>query len=202
MKGNHRFSLIGRFGMGKSQSRSSQKDGSSVRAAAVFNRGKGKGTVAETGLKGTALEQAYRELMLENQLLLESNEHLHERISRIEAGLEESPAAKQLIRAQRNALAERSHRLREVQYENINLKREQKKLVKENQKLAASLARRMQDVQPLLNREQLSRRELEEAKAALRKKSDELAKLTHKYYQLEARSKPRRRSGSAVNSRF
>jgi myosin heavy subunit len=153
-------------------------------------------------LKGAELEQAYRDLMLENQMLVESNEHLHERLARVEAGLEESPAAKQLIRAQRNALAERSHRLREVQYENLNLKREQKKLVKENQRLAASLARHMQDIQPLLNQEQLSRRELEEAKAALRKKSDQLATLTDQYYQLEARSKPQPPPSSAANGRF
>ena len=203
MKGNRRFSLIDRFAMGKSRSLSSRQDDNSVEPAAIIKRG--QGTVAETGstgLKGAALEQAYRELMLENQLLVESNEHLHERLARMEAGLEESPAAKQLIRAQRNALAERSHRLREVQYENLNLKREQKKLVKENQKLAASLARHMQDIQPLLNQEQLSRRELEEAKAALRKKSDQLARLTDKYYQLEARSKPQPPPSSAANGRF
>ncbi|MCW9078919.1 MAG: hypothetical protein OQK74_07075 [Gammaproteobacteria bacterium] len=148
------------------------------------------------------MEQAYRDLMLENQMLVESNEHLHERLARVEAGLEESPAAKQLIRAQRNALAERSHRLREVQYENLNLKREQKKLVKENQRLAASLARHMHDIQPLLSQEKLSQRELEEAKAALRKKSDQLATLTDKYYQLEARSKPQPPPSSAANGRF
>ena len=99
-------------------------------------------------------------------------------------------------------MAERSHRLREVQYENLNLKREQKKLVKENQRLAASLARHMHDIQPLLSQEQLSQRELEEAKAALRKKSDQLATLTDKYYQLEARSKPQPPPSSAANGRF
>mgnify|MGYP000246471607 CR=1 FL=1 len=63
-------------------------------------------------LKGDALEQAYRDLILENQLLVDSNQRLHQRIAQIEAGLSESPAAKQLIRAQRNALAERSRELR------------------------------------------------------------------------------------------
>ena len=140
--------------------------------------------------------------MLENHVLAETNERLHERLARIEANIEESPAAKQLIRAQRNALAERSHRLREVQYENLHLKREKNKLVEENQKLASSLARHMQDIQPLLNQEQISRRELEEAKAALREKSNALARLTDRYYQLEARSKPRPPPSSAANGRF
>lgn len=153
-------------------------------------------------LKGDALEQAYRDLILENQLLVDSNQRLHQRIAQIEAGLSESPAAKQLIRAQRNALAERSRELREVQYENLRLKREQKRMHAENRKLAASLARHMQDIQPLLHKEELSRRELEEAKAALREKSNELAKLTDKYYQLEARSVARPPPSSAANSRY
>ena len=151
-------------------------------------------------LQGAELEQAYRNLMLENQLLAESNTRLHDRIVKAEAGLTESPAAKRLIRTQRNALAERSRRLRELQYENLSLKREQKQMREENRKLAASLARHMQDIQPLLHREELSRRELEEAKVALREKRNELAKLTDKYYQLEARSMPRPPPSSAANS--
>lgn len=188
MKGDGRFSLMDRFVSSKSRSSSpvNLQPGASGGPA----------------LKGSALEQAYRELMLENHVLAETNGRLHERLVQIEAGLEESPAAKQLIRAQRNALAERSHRLREVQYENLILKREQKKLVRENQKFAASLARHMQDIQPLLNQEQISRRELEEAKTALREKTNALAKLTDKYYQLEARSKPRPPPSSAANSRY
>jgi myosin heavy subunit len=194
MKGNRRFSLMDRFVSGKSRSSSSAHDTPSTVEQ--------QGPPAGTPLKGSALEQAYRELMLENHVLAETNERLHERLARIEANIEESPAAKQLIRAQRNALAERSHRLREVQYENLHLKREKNKLVEENQKLASSLARHMQDIQPLLNQEQISRRELEEAKAALREKSNALARLTDRYYQLEARSKPRPPPSSAANGRF
>jgi seryl-tRNA synthetase len=148
------------------------------------------------------LEQAYRELMLENQVLTESNERLHERLARQESGLEESPAARQLIRAQRNALAERSHKLRELEYENQKLKRDQKKLIEENRKLAASLARHMQDIQPLLHQEETSRRELANAKSALRAKTNELLKLTDKYYQLEAKTTPRPPPSSAANGHF
>jgi len=188
MKGNHRFSLIGRFVGSRSDGSPSEHGGGSPRLVNTPMKPDGK---PAPPLTGAALEQAYRDLMLENQVLNETNERLHERLARIESGLEESPAAKQLIRAQRNALAERSHRLREVQYENLNLKREHKKLVRENQKLSADLARHMRDIQPLLQQEELRRRELEEAKAALREKSNALARLTDKYYQLEARSKPR-----------
>lgn len=195
MKGNRRFSLMDRLVPGKSRSAEPLRDASAT-------DDQQQGAPAAPVLKGSALEQAYRELMLENHVLAETNGRLHERLARIEAGLEESPSAKQLIRAQRNALAERSHRLREVQYENLNLKREKNKLVKENQKLVASLARRMEDIQPLLNQEEVIRRELEEAKAALREKSNELAKLTDRYYQLEARSKLRPSASSAVNSGF
>ena len=185
MEDRRRMSLIHRFFARRSESERALPDGA-----------------AGSGLKGAALEQAYRDLILENQLLVDSNQRLHQRIADAEAGLSESPAAKQLIRAQRNALAERSSELREVQYENLNLKREQKRMRAENRKLAASLARHMEDIQPLLHKEELSRRELEEAKAALREKSNELAKLTDKYYQLEARTVPQPPPSSAANSRY
>ena len=118
MKANRRFSLMDRFISGKSTASSSGGGASSAIDEQL--------AAAGTTLKGTELEQAYRALILENHVLAETNERLHERLTRIEAGLEESPAAKQLIRAQRNALAERSHRLREAHYENLKLKREKK----------------------------------------------------------------------------
>ena len=151
---------------------------------------------------GSDLEQAYRDLLLQNQVLAESNMRLHDRLARRDSGLEESPAARELIRAQRNALAERSHRLRETEYENKELKRKQKKLYEENRRLAASLAKHMEDIQPLLRREELSRRELEQAKQLLREKTGELLKLTDKYYQLQARSTPQPPPSSAANGDF
>ena len=186
MKGNRRFSLLDRFVSGKAGGPVSDGEG--------FPRGvanlPSQDADMQVPLKGSALEQAYRDLMLENQILSETNAHLHERIARIESGLEESPAIKQLIRAQRNALAERSHRLREVQYENLNLKREHKKLMREKRKLAAEVDRYRRDIEPLLKQDEVRRREIEEMQAALREKSNELARLTDKYYQLEARTKP------------
>lgn len=157
---------------------------------------------AHARLGGISLEQAYRDLLLENQMLAESNEHLHERLSRRERGLEESPAARQLIDAQRKLLAERSRRLRELEFESKRLKRERNRLVEENRRLAASLTRHMQDMQPLLRKQEDSRRELEEVKAALRDKTTELLRLTDKYYQLEARSDPQTPPSSAANGRY
>lgn len=153
-------------------------------------------------LTGASLEQAYRDLLLQNQVLQESNQRLHERLARRDTGLEDSPATRELVRAQRDALAERSHRLREVEYENKRLKRKYKKLYDENKRLAASLAKHMEDMQPLLRREELSRLELEQVEKELRQKSSELAKLTDKYYQLEARAKPQPPPSSAANISF
>lgn len=151
---------------------------------------------------GSVLEQAYRELLMENQVLVESNKRLHERLARRDSGVEESPATRELIRAQRNALAERSHRLREVEYENKQLKREQEKVFEENRRLSASLAKHMQDIQPLLRKEELNRIELAQAREKLRKKTGELVTLTDKYYQLEARSKPPPPPNSAANGDY
>ena len=153
-------------------------------------------------LTGSALEQAYRDLLLQNEVLAESNLRLHERLARRDSGAEESPAARELIRAQRNALAERSHRLRELEYENKKLKRQQKKFYEENKRLSASLSRHMQDIQPLLRREELSRIELVQAQQKLREKTSALAQLTDRYYQLEARSKPQPPPSSAANGDY
>ena len=153
-------------------------------------------------MEGASLEQAYREVLLENQILAESVERLHLRLARRESGLEESPAAKELIQTQRKVLAERSRRMRALEYENKELKRRQARLIEENRRLAASLARHMQDIQPLLRQEELSRRELADAKAALREKTNELLRLTDRYYQLEARAKPQPPPSSAANSRY
>lgn len=148
---------------------------------------------------GDALAQAYRDLLLQNEILAESNERLHERLARRERGLEESPAARKLIDAQRKVLAERSRRLRAFEYENKLLKREHKRLFEENRRLAAGLARHMQDMQPLLNQQELSRRELADARAALRDKTNELLRLTDRYYQLEARGTAQPPPSSAAN---
>jgi len=154
------------------------------------------------GLKGADLEQAYRELLLENQVLVESNQRLHERIARQESGLEESPAARRLIRTQRHALAERSHKLREVAYEFQLLQREHAKLSKENARLARALTQHSDKHQSLSDDLRSLRAALDESRSELRAKKNELARLTDRYYQLEAQQELGLRPGTAANGEF
>lgn len=198
MKNNGKSTLLSRFTGGRKK----PEAGASTDRDNPFVADARDESAAAPRLTGSELEEAYRELLLENQVLMESNQRLHERLARRETGIEDSPATRELVRAQRDALAERSHRLREVEYENKHLKRKQKKLFEENKRLSASLAKHMEDIQPLLRREELSRRELEQAQVKLRQKTSELAKLTDKYYQLEARSEPQPPPSSAANGDF
>ena len=144
------------------------------------------------------MEEAYRALLLEHQLLQETNQRLHEHIARQESGLEESPAAKELIRAQRNALADRSHQLRQLEYETKQLQREKKKLLANNNQLSAKLAKRTEEIRALSQRQDADGLVLAETKMALREAKNELAKLADKYYQLEAKLH-RPPAGSAAN---
>jgi septal ring factor EnvC (AmiA/AmiB activator) len=153
-------------------------------------------------MTGATLEQAYRELLLENQVLAESNQRLHERLAQQQDGNQDSAATRELVRAQRDALAERSHRLREVEYENKQLERKQRKLQEENQRLSATVARHMEQLHPLLQRDEQSRRELAEVRATLRQAEAELVALKDKYYQLEARTKLHPPTSTAANSDF
>lgn len=150
-------------------------------------------------LEGASLEQAYRELLLENQVLAESNARLHERLAMREDGLEDTPATLELVRAQRNALAERSHRLRELEYENKRLQRDLRKLGDEQHRTAALVVQLRGEIEPARQRLAACQRELEAARDSLREKSRELASLTDRYYQLEARTGPHR---TVVNGEF
>ena len=152
-------------------------------------------------LTGSALEQAYRALLLENQVLQETNQRLHERLASQERGLEDSPAAKELIRSQRNALVEKSHRLRELEYESKQLQREKKKLLTSNHQLSVGLAQKVDELKALVKSQDADGLALAEAKMALRETKNELAKLTDKYYQLEAQLH-RESSGSVANGDF
>lgn len=180
-------------------------EGFSLLQRLVGGKGRAKAAAggAATGrLSGAELEQAYRDLLLENQVLAESNQHLSDRLMQRQRGFEDSPAARELIRAQRNALAERSRLMRELEYQNKQLKREHNRLIEENRRLASSLARHMDDLQPLLRKEEAARRDLARARAELREKTNELARLTDRLYQLEARMKPQPPTSSAANSNF
>lgn len=154
------------------------------------------------GLSGDELEQAYRQLLLEYQVLAESNERLHQRLAQREAGVADSPATQGLLRAQRNALVERSHRLRELEYENKLLQRQHQKLVEENRRLSARLAQRSGDEQAAREREANLRRELGVVQAALRKKSTELAAIKARLESHRAGGKSDSRPNTAANGDF
>lgn len=156
----------------------------------------------EPRLTGTELEHAYRELLVQNMVLAESNERLQERLLRLQQGVEESPAARQLIQEQRDALVERSHRLRELEYQNQQLIRERKRLRDANHRLASALERQGRDLDPLRRQSENWRRELADTKASLREKANELQAVTERCRQLEALLPNALPKVSAANGEF
>lgn len=157
---------------------------------------------ASSAMTGIALEQAYRDLLLENQVLVESNRRLHERLARAESGLTESPAAKQLIRTQRNALADRSHQLREAEYANQELRRRFAKLQDETRRLAEANARRATTAPRLKSELAASQKQTDVLREELGKAKRELALLTDRYYQLQARIDPAVSADRVINADF
>ena len=162
---------------------------------------RGDASSSET-LHGASLEDAYRNLLLENQMLTESNLRLHDRLARAEAGLGESPAERQLIQAQRNALVERTHMLREMQYAKKTLERERDKMKLENSRLRERLARSMAAVQPLSKKLKDQQLEIETLEQQLVEKRRELAMLTDRYYQLQSRVDPQLSADRVINADF
>ncbi len=134
------------------------------------------------------LEEAYRELLVEHQVVTETNARLHQRLAEQAEGMEDSPAAKRLISAQRKALVERSRVQRALGYENKRLQLEQRKLVEELQSLRTRISHQVGELQKLREQVAAQRAELSETKALLRGKSDELDALTAKYQQLMSRT--------------
>lgn len=153
-------------------------------------------------LSADELEEAYRTLLLENQVLAESNERLVERLARRQHGVEDARTTQELLRTQRNALVERSHRLREVEYENKQLRRQQKKLAEENNRLKLDLERQRGEARALAQREQACRQELAQVQAALREKAGELAMLRERQHRLESRLHLQQAPSSAANGDF
>lgn len=190
MERNRRFGL---FGRGARSAEGQAADGAASKQPAAG---------VPEGLSGAALEQAYRQLLLENMVLAQSNQRLHERLAQREAGQEESPAARRLIQAQRNALAERSHRMRELEYQGKQLERERKRLMEQNQRLAARLDSQQRDLAALRQELDRSQQQLAATAAELRDKRNEVLRLTDRCYQLEARLEPRRPTASAANGDF
>lgn len=191
MEGNRRFGFIARL-----------LGARSARAVAVQRSDARQVEHATAGMTPTELEQAYRHLMMENLVLVESNRRLHDRLARQDAGLEDSPATRQLLQAQRNALAERSHRLRELEYENKQLERKHRKLSEQHTLLQEQGAADRHDIARLRRELDHCKRELMEAKAALREKSAAVLQLTERNHQLEASRHLRLPTSSAANGDF
>jgi dynactin complex subunit len=191
MEANRRFGFLSRL----FESRRASPDSARPADAAPTSGATG-------GLSPSELEQAYRNLLMENMVLVESNRRLHERLARQDAGLEDSPATRQLLQAQRNALAERSHRLRELEYENKQLTRNYNKLSEQHQRLLGQGAGDRDEVARLRRELEVRKTELAQTRTALQEKSSALLKLTDRYYQLEARVKPSLPATQAANGDF
>lgn len=153
-------------------------------------------------LTPSELEQAYRNLLLENLTLVESNQRLQERLRRQDADAEDSPATSQSIQALRNELAERSNRLRQLEYDNKRLERVHKRLAEHHQRLLVERASRQVEVERLRSELELRGQELADTKAMLRDKAAKVLQLTDRCFQLEARLQDRLAARQAANSDF
>ncbi|MCB1775243.1 MAG: hypothetical protein KDI88_16645 [Gammaproteobacteria bacterium] len=145
-----------------------------------------KSGAGQAPLKGADLEQAYRNLLVEVQMLRQHNLELGVTLERQSLEQSDAQAADQLIRAQRNALAERSRRMREAEFDNKKLQRAQKKLQAEYQQLHVQLERHVKQVQILQQRYHACSNELRDTRADLEAKQGELNAMTERYYQLES----------------
>jgi chromosome segregation ATPase len=145
-----------------------------------------RSAVPEAPLKGADLEQAYRELLVEVQMLRQHNVELGVALERQSLEQNNAAATDQLIRAQRSALAERSHRMREAEFETKRLARAQKKIEADYQLLRVQLERHVKQVQLLQQRYHACSNELRDTRAELASKQGELEAMTDRYYQLES----------------
>lgn len=143
-------------------------------------------TESQVPPQGPELEKAYRELLLENQMLRETNDQLGMALEQQDSLERYLQQAENLILAQRNALAERARRMRETEFENKSLLRAQRRLKEQEAEIQTRLQRQVQEARTLRERLKSTTGVLEQARAALQAKEAELAKLTDRYYQLEA----------------
>lgn len=183
MKGNRSKSIFRRLVSRKAHADVSDLKGGIPDRASVLQQ---QLNASSPPLTGDDLEQAYRQLLVENQILRENNQQLGNTLERENVAKDGLDTAEQLIRAQRNALAERSHRMREIEYAYKNLLREQKKQAETNRQLRAQLERLVKEAQALRRQHDATVTELKDARALLDDRNDELARMTERYFQLEA----------------
>jgi chromosome segregation ATPase len=156
---------------------------------------------AAAELTEQALEQAYRNLLVENLVLQETNDRLGAELAQGSDARDKAFTDQRLIVAQRNALAERGRRMRQVEYELKQIKRRCKRLLDEKARLEAGLAEQQNLIAALREKQRLYTRELDEAKVALSVKASEFRMLRDKYQtlQLDA-ARGRARAGSGGRS--
>lgn len=183
MKRDRERSLLKRFTTQKVTPDSAPAEGALPERRSILAQ---KSAMGHAPLKGADLEQAYRDLLVEAQMLRQHNLELGVTLERQSLEQSDAQAADQLIRAQRNALAERSRRMREAEFENKKLLRAQKKLQAEYQQIHAQLERQVRQVQVLQQRYHACSNDLRETRAELETKKGELAAMTDRYYQLES----------------
>jgi chromosome segregation ATPase len=183
MKRDRERSLLKRFTTQRKVPDSAPAEGALPERRSILAQ---QSAAGQKPLHGADLEQAYRELLVEVQMLRQHNVELGVALER--QGLEQNNAAAtdQLIRAQRSALAERSHRMREAEFENKKLVRAQKKIEADYQQLHAQLERHVKQVQMLQQRYHACSNELRDTRAELASKQGELEAMTDRYYQLES----------------
>jgi len=183
MKRDRERSLLKRFTTHKETPDSALTEGALPERRSILAQ---KSASGEVPLHGADLEQAYREMLVEVQMLRQHNLELGVTLERQSLEQSDSQAADQLIRAQRNALAERSRRMRDAEFENKKLLRAQKKIQAEYQQLHVQLERHVRQVQMLQQRYHACSNELRDTRAALESKQGELEAMTDRYYQLES----------------
>jgi chromosome segregation ATPase len=159
-------------------------------------------TKTAPALTGSALEQAYRALLLENQVLTETNQRLQEQLLEADAKRDTSSSERQLIREQRNLIAERSHELRQQQYACKTLQRERDQLRENNSHLAQKTARLAAAAEAMKQQLANAQAQNDALQRELSDKKRDLATLTEHHYQLQAKHDPTMNTRRVINVDF
>lgn len=157
---------------------------------------------ARPALTGATLEQAYRELLLQNQLLLDTNQRLQAQLSEVEGRRTAAPIENQLIRDQRNIIAERSHELRQQQYACKMLQRERDHLQQSNSRLAEQSAKLGAEKEALKQQLAAAQTLNGSLQREVAEKNNDLVTLSERHYRLQAELDPTMDTRRVVNVDF
>jgi chromosome segregation ATPase len=173
-----------------------------TRLTSWFGRPSGSRAASTERRAQNGLQRAYRDLLLENQVLTEGQRRLSERLERAEKRLAESPTAQRLIRTQREALTDKSLKLRQQELLNRRLDERCRDLQRDYRRQRKRLEREAaarQDLERQLEFSVQTSATLEQQLVAARR---DLATLTDRYYQLQARIDPALSSDRVVTADF